>query len=120
MPQISIEVAGRTHRLECDEGEQERLHELAGYFREKVDKIKEDAGPVGDDRLLVMAALMITDELWESKERVMDLETMPDTPSQANGGIDDKLMEKLAVTFETAAQKVQSLTLMLTEDGTKN
>lgn len=119
MPQVPVEVAGRTFRLECDEGEQARLRELAEYFRDKVDKIKEDVGPIDDDRLFVMAALMITDELWESKEQVLDLETRPDAPS-ANDQIDDKLMAKLAGTLETTAEKVQSLTLMLTEGGTKN
>jgi cell division protein ZapA len=68
MGQVSVTLNGRTYRLSCGDGEEARLLALSEHLRAHIDKLVAQLGQVGDDRLLVMAALMITDELFEARD----------------------------------------------------
>jgi cell division protein ZapA len=65
MGQVSVTLNGRTYRLRCGEGEEARLIELAAFVRSRVEALAAEFGQVGDDRLLLMAAIMIADEYWD-------------------------------------------------------
>ena len=67
MGQVSVTLNSRTYRLACDDGEEERLLELATHVKQRVDQLTLEFGQVGDDRLLLMAALLIADELWDTR-----------------------------------------------------
>ena len=75
MGQVSVTLNGRTYRLECGQGEEARLIELADYLGTYVDKMKRKFGQVGDDRLILMASLHVTDELWELKRDIQEMKT---------------------------------------------
>ena len=82
MGQVTLTLNGRSYRLACGEGEEERLQGLCGHLRGHVDKIKGDFGQIGDERLLLMAALMVTDELWEARECLAAAETALKSPAR--------------------------------------
>lgn len=65
MGHVSVTLNDRVYRLVCDDGEEDRLVELATYVKAKVDELTAEHGRTGDERLLLMAALLITDELWD-------------------------------------------------------
>ncbi len=67
MGQVSVTLNGRTYRLACDEGEEARLLELAAHVKERVESLTLEFGQVGHDRLLLMTALLIADELWDTR-----------------------------------------------------
>ena len=69
MGQVSITLNGRTYRLRCGDGEETRLLALSGHVRTKIEGLAAEFGQVGDDRLMVMAALLITDELFDVRAR---------------------------------------------------
>jgi cell division protein ZapA len=73
MGQVSVTLNGRTYRLECGEGEETHLVALAEYLSSHVDTMKRKFGQVGDDRLILMASLLVTDELWELRRQMQDL-----------------------------------------------
>ena len=75
MGQVSVTLNGRTYRLECDEGEETQLIALAEYLSSHVDTMKRKFGQVGDDRLILMASLLVTDELWELRRQMQELKT---------------------------------------------
>ena len=77
MGQVAITVSGRTYRLRCGDGEEERLIVLAGMVRDKVDALTVEHNNVSDDRLLLMAALMLADELLDVRAMLEDA-TTPD------------------------------------------
>lgn len=68
MGKVTATINGRAYRLNCADGQEERLALVADYLREKVDGLIAEFGQVGDDRLLAMAALMIADELFDARE----------------------------------------------------
>lgn len=68
MGQVSVTLNGRTYRLACDDGEEERLIELATHVKERVEQLTLEFGQVGYDRLLLMTSLLIADELWDTRK----------------------------------------------------
>jgi cell division protein ZapA len=67
MGQVAINVNGRSYRFDCGDGEEVRLQALAAHVKGRVDALVREYGSVGDERLMLMAALLITDELWDTR-----------------------------------------------------
>ena len=67
MPLVNVMVNGRAYTIACDEGEEDHLRELAGHVDSKVRELLETVGQVGDQRLLLMAALLMADEAFEAQ-----------------------------------------------------
>jgi cell division protein ZapA len=70
MGQVSVTLNDRVYRLVCGDGEEDRLVELAAYVKTKVEKLRAELGHVGDERLVLMAALTIADELFDARAGV--------------------------------------------------
>ena len=83
----------------------ERLVDLAEYLSGKVDSIKEQVGDVGDDRLCVMAALTVVDELWEARAKLKDLEIL----LESKGGASLTPSKELVENIEAAAERIENL-----------
>lgn len=75
MGQVTVTLNGRVYRLECGEGEEAHLVELADYLSSHVETMKRKFGQVGDDRLILMASLVVADELWELRRQLQELKT---------------------------------------------
>ncbi|MBN9069691.1 MAG: cell division protein ZapA [Rhizobiales bacterium] len=61
--------------MACDEGQEEHLIDLAQRFDRYVGHLKDSFGEIGDQRLTVMAGIMVMDEFVELQKRVKGLET---------------------------------------------
>lgn len=68
MAQISVTINGKLYPLACADGEEERLSNLAAYVDSKTKDIAGKLGHVSEARLILMAALLIADELHDSLE----------------------------------------------------
>ena len=68
MSQVSVTIDGRKYRLACNEGEEARLESLAGLIDDKIGEMRATFGEIGDQRLVIMAALTIADNLTEARE----------------------------------------------------
>jgi cell division protein ZapA len=75
MGQVSVTLNGRTYRLECGEGEETHLIALAEYLGSHVDTMRRKFGQVGDDRLILMASLVVADELWELRRQMQAMKS---------------------------------------------
>jgi cell division protein ZapA len=70
MAQVSVTIDNRKYRLACNEGEEARLESLAGVIDEKIGELRASFGEIGDQRLVVMAALTIADNLQEARDAI--------------------------------------------------
>lgn len=75
MAQVTVTIDGKQYRMACDEGQEEHLIDLAGRFDQYVMHLKGSFGEIGDQRLTVMAGIMIMDELNELQRRVKGMES---------------------------------------------
>ena len=112
MAQVVVEVNGRPYTMQCADGEERHLRELASVLDAEVTKIKQAVGPVGDIRLLLMAGLMVADQLAEERRKVGDLETqvagMRDSRSSADSG-EKTLADQVAERLTSAAARLETL-----------
>jgi cell division protein ZapA len=74
MAHVQVTIAGRSYRMACGDGEEQHLEALAASFDAKIAEMRAAFGEIGDMRLHVMAALMTSDELSETKRRIEALE----------------------------------------------
>ena len=74
MPQVAVQINGKTYRMACDEGQEPHLLDLARRFDQTIHQLKGSFGEIGDHRLTVMAGIMVTDELAELQKKVSGLQ----------------------------------------------
>ena len=70
MPLVNVLINGRAYTVACDEGEEDRLRDVSQILDKRVRELASSVGQVGDSRILVMAGLVICDELSESLSRL--------------------------------------------------
>ncbi len=74
MSEVTVEVAGRSYRLGCGEGEEEHLTGLAALIDAEARALVRQFGQMPEGRLLLMTALMVSDRLAETEARLRDAE----------------------------------------------
>jgi cell division protein ZapA len=68
MSHVSVTIDGHKYRLGCNEGEEAQLESLAGMIDDKIREMRAQFGEIGDQRLVIMAALSIADNLTEARQ----------------------------------------------------
>lgn len=71
MGQVVVKVNGRDFPLSCADGQEARIRRLAQYVDAKVGEFTKAIGQVGEARLILLAALVIADELSDANETVL-------------------------------------------------
>ena len=109
MAQVSVSINGRGYLVACDDGQEDHLQALGSYLDEKVKELADQTGAGGDTRLLVMAALVIADELYET-QRELETGGAPDE----GGGRATARAQTLAA-LESCAQRIDDIAARLQE-----
>ena len=78
MEQITCVINGQRYRLSCNDGDQHQIFQLVEYVNQKLLDTRQELGSVGNDRLLVMVALTIADELMDLKSDMRVLQNKVD------------------------------------------
>jgi cell division protein ZapA len=76
MAQVKVIVNGRSFRMGCREGEEGRVRDLAAEIDTHVQRFKNGSKAVQDDRLFLMAAIMMADQLWDAREEIIRLQRL--------------------------------------------
>ena len=74
MATVGVTIAGRVYRMACGEGEEAHLQDLARHVDATLATLRQGFGEVGDQRLVVMTAITIADELSEARSTISRLE----------------------------------------------
>jgi cell division protein ZapA len=106
MPQVTVTINGHPHAVQCDPGEEHRIRELARMVETKVAGFAEQSARVGEARLLVLAALVLADELAEATDTLRRLSARAgasaDDPALADG------IDRLARRIEAVASRLET------------
>ncbi|MEL7029155.1 MAG: cell division protein ZapA [Pseudomonadota bacterium] len=112
MANVVISVNGRTYTVSCDEGQEDRLRQLAGYLDVQVTRLSEQVGQVGDARLFLMAGLMVADELSETLERLKSLEDEVNGLKTDRDSVTGRLQaaeSRAATALDGAAHRIEAI-----------
>lgn len=80
MAKADITLRGRTFSIACAPGQEMRIQRLAEQLDARVGQISEAVGDIGDERLLLITALALLDELDSARRGVP---ARPDTEARA-------------------------------------
>jgi cell division protein ZapA len=67
MPELTVEVGGRSYRLGCGEGEENHLQGLAKTVDTEATRLTRQLGQMPEGRLMLMVALMLADRMTEAE-----------------------------------------------------
>tara|TARA_B100001063_G_scaffold98530_1_gene92039 strand:- start:1060 stop:1503 length:444 start_codon:yes stop_codon:yes gene_type:complete len=75
MANVSIKFNGKEFLLSCEDGQEEHLEELLIQINQKFNNLKNDLGNLGENKLLLITAIKVMDEYWETKKKVEQKKT---------------------------------------------
>ena len=70
MANVSIKFNGKEFLLSCEDGQEEHLEELLIQINKKFNNLKNDLGNLGENKLLLITAVKVMDEYFETKKKV--------------------------------------------------
>ena len=70
MANVSIKFNGKEFLLSCEDGQEEHLEELLIQINQQFNELKNDLGNLGENKLLLITAVKVMDEYYETKKKV--------------------------------------------------
>ena len=70
MANVSIKFNNKEFLLACEDGQEEHLEELLIQINKKFNNLKNDLGNLGENKLLLITAVKVMDEYYETKKKV--------------------------------------------------
>jgi len=116
MAQAVVTIAGRTYRMNCDEGDEPHIEELALQVDGKIAELRGAFGEIGDQRIVVMAALTLADELFAIKKKLAEKDEALARAREEAARFEIRRLEaadQAAATLEAAAEQVEAATKIL-------
>ena len=70
MANVSIKFNNKEFLLSCEDGQEDHLEELLIHINQKFNDLKNNLGNLGENKLLLITAVKIMDEYFETKKKV--------------------------------------------------
>ena len=70
MANVNIKFNGKDFLLSCEDGQEDHLEELAANLNDKFEKLKNELGNIGENKLLLITAIKVMDEYFDTKKNV--------------------------------------------------
>ncbi len=107
MAQVTVTINEKRYQIACDDGQEAHLSRLGAYVDKRIDELVAAVGQIGDDRLLVMASLLVTDELSDAYAEMEAIRN--------DAGVAARLdaEEELAEGIEALAGRIENIALQL-------
>ncbi len=111
MANVSIKFNGKEFLLSCEDGQEEHLEELLIQINQKFNNLKNDLGNLGENKLLLITAVKVMDEYYETKKKV-------DQKKDELKNLSNKFKELKTLIYEYRDKKEQEIK-ELNDDHTK-
>ena len=107
MAQIKLKINDRSYEMTCDDGQEDHLRRLAAHVDERMRELAGTVGQVGEARLLIMASLMITDELYDAYHQIQE-------GGVGNGAPENGALEsEVSAALESGAKRIEAMAARL-------
>ena len=111
MSVVTVELNGRNYQITCKDGQEEHLERLVKFVDKHLQDVVSTVGQIGQDRLLVMASLLIADELSDCLAEIAESKSNPNP--QIIKQLQDEATEiaegRAAHVFELLAGRIESI-----------
>ena len=102
MANVTIKFNGKEFLLSCDDGQEEHLEELLIQINQKFNILKNDLGNLGENKLLLITAVKVMDEYYETKKKV-------DQKKDELKNLSNKFKELKSLIYEYKDKKEQEI-----------
>ena len=113
MAQIEVTINERAYRVSCDDGEEEHLLSLADYVDRKVSELTNSLGQVGEARLMLMAGLVIADELADALDKLDTAQKTSSEDPQESEKSGEAVAKAATSTLSTVAKRIEGIAARL-------
>ncbi len=125
MGQLTVTINARDYAIACEDGDESRIDALARELDRRVSELTESVGQVGHARLLVIASLLMADELTDARAEVerlsarvealeADAGAARETAAAADrSAAEDQRAATTAQALEDAAQRIDAIAARL-------
>ena len=102
MANITVKFNGKEFLLSCEDGQEEHLDELSLHLNNRFNKLKNDLGNIGENKLLLITSIKIMDEYFETKKKI-------DQKKQELRDLSNKFRELKSLVYEYKDKKEQEI-----------
>ena len=114
MANVTIKFNGKEFLLSCEDGQEEHLEDLLIQINKKFNKLKNDLGNLGENKLLLITAVKVMDEYYETQKKV-------DQKKRELKELSDRFRELKSLIYDYKDKKEQEIKdLNLTHNKIKN
>lgn len=106
MAEVSINIHGRDYGITCDEGQESRVMELGRFVDDKVGDMAAAGAASNDTQLLVLASILMADELFDLRERLHSAQPVYTEDAQAAPIANEN---EIAHGIETLAERINGI-----------
>ena len=106
MPEVEIEIGGRSFEVSCQEGEEHYLQAASKMLDEEAAVLTAQIGRIPEARMLLMAGLMLADKTAGMQDKLREAE--------------DKLAEKEAELAQIRDAEPQKIEVPVMPDGVRD
>ncbi len=107
MAQVTVKINGYTYNVGCEDGQEAHLLAMATQVEQRVDSIKALGGNSGEARELVLAALLMADELHDMKIELENARRAGPGPGKKPDGEAPRRLGRLAARAEQIAADLE-------------
>ena len=105
MANVSIKFNNKEFLLSCDDGQEEHLEELLIQINQKFNDLKNNLGNLGENKLLLITAVKIMDEYYETKKKV-------DQKRQELKDLSNKFRELKSLIYDYRDKKEEEISVL--------
>ena len=102
MANITIKFNGKEFLLSCEDGQEEHLDELSLELNNRFNKLKNDLGNIGENKLLLITSIKIMDEYFETNKKI-------DQRKQELRDLSNKFRELRSLVYEYKDKKEEEI-----------
>lgn len=95
MAQVTVRINGFAYTVHCEDGQEGHLTAMADQVDQRISSIKAMGGQGGEAKLLVLASLLMADELHDRMAELVDAKRAP-APAAAPAKPDPALARTLS------------------------
>ena len=125
MALVTLKINDRSYEMTCDDGQEEHLHKLAEHVDERMRELAGSVGQVGEARLLIMASLLLADELYDAYRQIHALdsaaaELLTDESGADESGANGEMAPEIAAAALTrCAERIEAMAARLGGAGAR-
>lgn len=102
MANVNVKFNGKDFLLSCDDGQEDHLEQLSIELNDKFNKLKNSMGNIGENKLLIITAITVLDEYFETKKNI-------EIKKKEIESIKDKFKELKSLIYEYKNNKEQEI-----------